>query len=313
MVCIDALLYSSVESSVCAPPTGHGPGRHAYLALPANAGATRARPLPEKRMHTYKLAGQGNSKVLLLPGLMGTQQAFDAMLALADLERFQYAVLDYRGYGASRQIEGSFSLEEMAADAGRLLDQLGWQRCSVAGHSIGALVAQLLALARPRQVRALVSLAGHAGDGSPVDPQRLRMLRGAASDLLLHTAMVERGSGSQYGAGFARAVALASWGQIAPAAFERYAVAAASADLAPLVAGSRLPLLAIVGQCDPQNTVQKAEAGLLQWYGRGRLEIFAGVGHYPMIEVPARTVAAIERFAAATAEALDGTGAPALP
>lgn len=249
-------------------------------------------------MTTYKIVGTGSTKVLLLPGLMGTQAAFDAMLAFADLERFQYAVMDYRGYGASRHRDGLFTLAEIAADAAALAGHLDWQRFAIAGHSIGALAGQMAALAMPDKVQGLVSVAGMNGGGGARDPKRRQLLLDAASDLDKRIALIDAGSGRQYGAGFARAVAQSSWEQIAPAAMTAYAEDAAATDLAQRVAGSALPLLAIVGELDPVNTADRARASTLLWYRRSSLDLFQGVGHYPMIEAPARTVGAIERFVA---------------
>ncbi|MFD2272672.1 alpha/beta fold hydrolase [Undibacterium arcticum] len=54
-------------------------------------------------MNTFTTVGVGGTKVLLLPGLFGANEAFDAMLAFADTERFQYVVMDYRGYGRAKK------------------------------------------------------------------------------------------------------------------------------------------------------------------------------------------------------------------
>lgn len=255
-------------------------------------------------MTTFKIVGDGSIKVLLLPGLMGTQSGFDAMLAFADLELFQYAVMDYRGYGDSRHHEGRFTVAEIAADAAALVDDLGWRQVAVVGHSIGALVAQLLGRARPAQVFALVSVAGMSGSAGARDPQRRQLLADAATSLAARVALVDAGSGRQYGPGFARAVARSSWQQIEAAAFAAYGRDAAATDIAPPASSSVLPVLVIVGECDPVNTAERARASTLQWYRQSSLIVLQGIGHYPMIEAPAHTLTAIERFvgtAAATA------------
>lgn len=258
-------------------------------------------------MTTFKLAGIGATKILLLPGLMGTNAAFDAMLEFADLERFQYAVMDYRGYGNSLHREGRLTIGEIAADAAALIDSLGWSQLAIAGHSIGALAAQIVAQARTEQVFAIVSIAGMTGSASARDPQRRQFLLDAAGNLATRIDLVDGGSGRQYGAGFARAVASSSWGQIAAKAFAAYSKDAAATDIEHQMAGSALPMLAIVGECDPVNTVERARASTLRWYRRSSLLLLNDIGHYPMIEAPARTITAIENFVDTVADAAAAT------
>jgi len=248
-------------------------------------------------MNTFKVVGNGNIKVLLLPGLLGTQDAFDAMLAYADFERFQYAVMDYRGYGQSRRRPGLYTLGEIVTDATRMIDYLGWDSFTVAGHSLGALAAQMLALAMPARVSGLVSLAGMSAAGGARDPQRRQMLREAAQDPARRQAIVEAGTSGQYTPGFAAAVVRAGWDAIAPEAFAGYAHSAAETDISAQVKDSALRTLVLVGERDPANSASVARDGTMQWYRQATLEVLAGAGHYPMLEVPARTISAIERFA----------------
>jgi pimeloyl-ACP methyl ester carboxylesterase len=46
---------------------------------------------------------------------------FDAL----DRDRYTYASVDIRGYGHSRDVAGTFSISEVAADGIALADQLG--------------------------------------------------------------------------------------------------------------------------------------------------------------------------------------------
>ena len=46
--------------------------------------------------------------------------------------------MDLRGYGGRKEVAGEFTMDEAAADAIALADELGWDRFSVVGHSMGA-------------------------------------------------------------------------------------------------------------------------------------------------------------------------------
>jgi pimeloyl-ACP methyl ester carboxylesterase len=248
-------------------------------------------------MNNFKLVGAGPRKILLLPGLLGTRDAFDAMLAYADTATYQYACFEYRGYGEALHEAGACTLDEALGDIGAAVAQLDWGRFTVAGHSIGALLAQMLALQMPQHAQALVSLAGMSARGGARDPQRQQMLARAAIDEAQRRRMVDAGTGGHYGPGFASAVVQSTWHAIRPDAFAGYASDAARIDISAQVDGSGLPLLALVGEFDPVNTAALARETTLRWYRNARLDVLPGAGHYLMLEAPAACVSAIEAFA----------------
>ncbi|WP_352564663.1 alpha/beta fold hydrolase [Mesorhizobium australicum] len=73
-------------------------------------------------------------------------------------ESFDVIAIDMLGHGRSPLPPPNPELADYADQAIRLLDHLGLDRVSVVGHSMGALVAQELALNAPERVRRIVSL-----------------------------------------------------------------------------------------------------------------------------------------------------------
>jgi pimeloyl-ACP methyl ester carboxylesterase len=94
-------------------------------------------------------AGAGASRrVLLLHGFAGAKEDFAEWidpLARAGWHAFAY---DQRGNGHSGRPEGeaAFSLQILKDDLVGVVDQLGWGRFVLLGHSMGGMVAQLFAL-----------------------------------------------------------------------------------------------------------------------------------------------------------------------
>jgi pimeloyl-ACP methyl ester carboxylesterase len=83
---------------------------------------------------------------------------------LAGLARaFRVIVFDNRGTGYSAASAGPFSIPLFADDTVALMDTLGIGRAHVLGLSMGASVAQELALAHPERVERLVLVAGTCG------------------------------------------------------------------------------------------------------------------------------------------------------
>ena len=107
---------------------------------------------------TLLIAGTGNAATIWPPELL------DALVRQGK----RVIVYDHRdtGRSASTPDESSYTLNDLAADAARLLDHHRIAPATVIGYSMGAAVAQILAVARPDLVRRLVLVSGLARPGA---------------------------------------------------------------------------------------------------------------------------------------------------
>lgn len=261
-------------------------------------------------MKSMKLVGHGPKKILLFPGLLGTRDAFDEMLRYADLDAFQYAVAEYRGYGHARGDVGLLTLREVVIDAVRLVEYLGWTRLVVGGHSLGALVAQMLAVALPNRASAIVSIAGLSANGASTDPDRMAFMQSLADSHERREALVRTGTAGRYMEGVARQIVASTWDEIDGRALASYAADASRTDIREEVQKLDAPILVLVGEYDPNCTEAAARATTLRWYQHATLQILRGAGHYPTFETPAATLSALESFVAtpgANVELREGT------
>ncbi|RUX47713.1 alpha/beta fold hydrolase [Mesorhizobium sp. M4A.F.Ca.ET.050.02.1.1] len=101
-------------------------------------------------------AGSG-APVLLIHGVGMGAAIWRPQIALMQ-DRFDLIAIDMLGHGGSPLPPQDAGLADFADQAIRLLDHLGLDRVAVVGHSMGALVAQEIALRAPSRVSSVICL-----------------------------------------------------------------------------------------------------------------------------------------------------------
>jgi 3-oxoadipate enol-lactonase len=113
----------------------------------------------------FEVAGSG-PPLILLNGEGGNTLDWASLLP-ALTNRFQVITFDARGAGRSSAPPGPYTTRQLADDAAAVLDRVGIARAHVVGLSLGGMIAQELALARPDRVDRLVLVATHARPARP--------------------------------------------------------------------------------------------------------------------------------------------------
>jgi pimeloyl-ACP methyl ester carboxylesterase len=110
----------------------------------------------------YREYGAG-FPLVLISGLAAPMKTWNPPV-IAELSRhFRVIVFDNRGTGYSGASDEPFSIPLFARDTAGLMDALGISRAHILGHSMGACIAQELALAFPEKSGRLVLVAGDCG------------------------------------------------------------------------------------------------------------------------------------------------------
>lgn len=111
-------------------------------------------------VHTwYDEHGAGFPLVLLHGGFSDASQFGPNIPALA--AQFRVLTPERRGHGHTPDVAGPITYDLMAADTAAFLDALGIGQAHLVGHSDGANVALLVALARPDLVGKMVLVSGN--------------------------------------------------------------------------------------------------------------------------------------------------------
>ena len=250
----------------------------------------------------HTLVGAGRRKVLVLHGWFGDHTVFEPTFRSLDLDGCTYAFVDYRGYGKSREIEGDYSMREIAADALELVDELGWETFHLVGHSMGGMAMQRLMLdidSRGR-VRSAVGISPVPACGGQLDDASWALFSGAVASDDDRFAILDFTTGNRNCARWLRHMVRRSRETTSEVAFAGYLDAWAKEDFAAEIeaAGFATPLLVLLGEHDLAFTRETMASTYLAWYGNAELETVANAGHYPMQETPVQLATRVEAFIA---------------
>ena len=128
---------------------------------------------------SHTLIGSGDEKVIALHGWFSDHSGYAPMFDYLDGDSFSYAFMNYRGCGDAMEIPGDHTMDEIAADALTLADQLGWQKFHIVGHSMGGKAAQKIAAIAPDRVKSAVCLTPVPAAAIPLDEDGHQLFYGA--------------------------------------------------------------------------------------------------------------------------------------
>ena len=112
----------------------------------------------------YEEAGSGDP-IMFVPGLGGGGAVWSQQTP-AFSDSYRTIVHDHRGCGQSTYSRIEYSVDQMAADAIRLMDKLGIDRVHWVGHSTGGAMGQIVAQDYPDRLASLVLSATWPGQDS---------------------------------------------------------------------------------------------------------------------------------------------------
>jgi pimeloyl-ACP methyl ester carboxylesterase len=114
----------------------------------------------------YEDSGQG-APLVLIPGLGGTVELWAPQIRHFE-SMYRVIVMDNRGAGRSSMPPGPYTMDQLAADIGGLLDALGIDEpVRLVGASMGGVIAQCFIHHYPERVKKLVLVCTGVSGGDP--------------------------------------------------------------------------------------------------------------------------------------------------
>lgn len=265
----------------------------------------------------YRDAGGGET-LLLIHGMAGSSDTWRAVIPQL-AKKYRVVAPDLLGHGQSDKPRGDYSLGAFAVWLRDLLDELGITRATIVGQSLGGGVAMQFVYQHPDYCQRLVLIS--SGGLGPDVGWTLRLLSAPGAELILPviapTPVLRVGN------------KLRSWfasaGIQSPRGGEMWSAYSSLADsptrqaflrtlrsvvdyrgqavsaLNRLHLTSQLPTMAIWGDADQIIPVSHAYAAQAA-RPASRLEVLAGVGHFPQVERPTEVADLIDDFIITTSE-----------
>lgn len=258
-------------------------------------------------------AGHGGVPLLLVHGFTGSKEDFaheefgNQVDRLAGLG-FDALAVDHRGHGLSTHPpdEADYSLEIFAADMWSVVDQLGWDRFDLLGHSMGGMIVQVMAVDRPERINRLVLMDTHHGGVNDLNGeivatgQELARTQGLAVVRALLEAFTPIEDRAAYERICSELPAFREWSnqkmeRCSPAMYaQMLGVFESMTDRSAALATLPMPTLVMVGELD--SGFMDASLHLAEVIPNAELVILPGGGHSPQFEARQAWEAALDAF-----------------
>lgn len=247
-------------------------------------------------MSKVKSVGHGEHAVVCLHGWFGSADGWGYLPEVVDPDRFTYWFPEMRGYGARRDESGDYTMKEYAADAIAMADELGLDRFSVVGHSMGGKAAASLLAQAPERVRALVGIAPVAPAPVPLDEDGQRLFFSAPESDDSRRAIIDFTTGGRNSAAWLGDMVAFSRTASTQDAFAGAVRSWVGDDYLADVGRPETPIACLVGEHDPALSAEVMRQSWMQIYPNVTLVELASCGHYPMHEAPVWLATRIEAF-----------------
>lgn len=241
-----------------------------------------------------KTIGEGPQKVLFLHGWLSDFTIYDEIIPFFDGDKYTMVFADYRGYGLSAHMTGDYTIEEIANDVIDLVQELGWDRFHIIGHSMAGMVMQKVACSNEDLLISAIAITPVPASGLPLDAETAAFFSKSAEDDGVLSELFDALTGKEYSKTFISQMTNRARPALSSHAMLGYFNAWTSTDFSKDVATINTKILVIAGENDGAVGPEFLSGTYLKQLKNVEMKTIAGAGHYPMQETPVRLFTLIE-------------------
>ena len=245
----------------------------------------------------YYQHGNGSEALVLVHGNISSGRMWHLTMEQMDPARFRVIALNNRGAGDSQRSpsEDAYTVESFARDLHNVVEALGLDNLTLAGHSLGGATVTEYALNHHSRLKGLVLLNSLPLDGPPLPEGWDESIREQ-----FRTGTLPGGDTGFYAPHVTEEFKQAVLGDIARNPIERALGSRRSMSqirLRERLKEIRVPTLVVGSDLDTTVGVHNILADFLALPEDSRhLHIFHGIGHSPNVEIPQRLAGLLTRF-----------------
>jgi 3-oxoadipate enol-lactonase / 4-carboxymuconolactone decarboxylase len=233
-------------------------------------------------MTNYVLEGPVLAPVVMFSSSLGTTNEMWEAQAAAFGDEFRVLRYDHRGHGGSPAPPGPYTIDELAGDVLKLLDELGIERVTFVGLSLGGAVGMTLALRAPERLERLALVCTSRQFGPPETwTERAATVRAQGVEAVADAAL-ERWLTPEAPPGLRerlRTMLLSTPAE----GYASCAEAIGGHDLRGALGAIRMPVLAVAGDGDPASPPQEL-AAIAEEIRGARLHVIERARHIAVAE-----------------------------
>jgi pimeloyl-ACP methyl ester carboxylesterase len=291
---LKGLGLTATAAIVTTPAFAQGTGG-AASAPPSSSPWPAPQPATGRRLGHCRV-GNGPAVCVVLHEWLGDHVNWEPVLPYLDPGRYTAVFMDLRGYGWSRGMSGSYTLDEAVSDVLHTADELAITRFHLVGHSMSGLVAQKIALEAGNRLQSVTLFSPVPPTGFRADEAAMKALNAVIDEDEAAGRAITARTSSRYGAGWLRRKLAIAREASTVEAKRGYLTMFTSSAISGETHGLAAPMHVVTGALDiPFYRGEPLRNSFALAYPRVTFEIIDDAGHYSMLETPVRVASIIEK------------------